>query len=174
MTGFFINHLWLVPVLPLFGALVIMVLGRRLGEPKAGWLASLMTIGSFLITVAVFFNLLSRPAEERHQVVTMFKWLPVGSLQVDMALLADPLSITMSLFITGIGSLIHVYAIGYMHGDPKFPKFFLYLNLFVFSMLMLVLGENLLVTFLGWEGVGACSYFLISFWHTRDSAAGAG
>ena len=174
MTGFFIDHLWLVPVLPLFGALVIMVLGRRLGEPKAGWLASLMTIGSFLITVLVFFNLLSRPAEERHQVVTMFKWIPVGSLQVDMALLADPLSITMALFITGIGSLIHLYAIGYMHGDPKFPKFFLYLNLFVFSMLMLVLGENLLVTFLGWEGVGACSYFLISFWHTRDSAAVAG
>ena len=80
MTGFFIDHLWLVPVLPLFGALAILVLGRRLGEPKAGWLASLMTIGSFLITVAVFFNLLSRPAEERHQVVTMFKWIPVGSL----------------------------------------------------------------------------------------------
>jgi len=80
----------------------------------------------------------------------------------------------MALFITGIGSLIHFYAVGYMHGDPKFSKFFLYLNLFVFSMLMLVLGENLLVTFLGWEGVGACSYFLISFWHTRDSAATAG
>jgi NADH-quinone oxidoreductase subunit L len=91
-----------------------------------------------------------------------------------MALLADPLSITMALFVTGIGSLIHLYSIGYMHGDPKFSKFFLYLNLFVFSMLMLVLGENLLVTFLGWEGVGACSYFLISFWHTRDSAATAG
>ena len=80
----------------------------------------------------------------------------------------------MALFVTGIGSLIHLYSIGYMHGDPKFSKFFLYLNLFVFSMLMLVLGENLLVTFLGWEGVGACSYFLISFWHTRDSAATAG
>ncbi len=106
--------------------------------------------------------------------VTLFSWLPVGSLQVDMALLADPLSITMALFITGIGALIHLYAIGYMHGDPKFSKFFLYLNLFVFSMLMLVLGENLLVTFLGWEGVGACSYFLISFWHTRESAAVAG
>jgi NADH-quinone oxidoreductase subunit L len=122
----------------------------------------------------VYFDLLSRTAEERHHVVTLFSWLPVGSLQVDMALLADPLSITMALFVTGIGSLIHLYAIGYMHGDPKFSKFFLYLNLFVFSMLMLVLGENLLVTFLGWEGVGACSYFLISFWHTRDSAATAG
>ena len=75
----------------------------------------------------------------------------------------------MALFVTGVGALIHLYSIGYMHGDPKFSKFFLYLNLFVFSMLMLVLGENLLVTFLGWEGVGACSYFLISFWHTRDT-----
>ena len=74
----------------------------------------------------------------------------------------------MCLFVTGIGFLIHVFAIGYMHGDPKFSKFFLYLNLFVLSMTLLVLGENLLVTFLGWEGVGTCSYFLISFWHTRD------
>jgi NAD(P)H-quinone oxidoreductase subunit 5 len=114
------------------------------------------------------------PAEERSHVVTLFQWIPVGALQIDFALLADPLSITMALFVTGIGSLIHLYAIGYMHGDPKFAKFFLYLNLFVFSMLMLVLGENLLVTFLGWEGVGACSYFLISFWHTRNSAAVAG
>jgi NADH-quinone oxidoreductase subunit L len=95
-------------------------------------------------------------------------------LHVDLAFLADPLSITMALFVTGIGTLIHLYAIGYMHGDPKFSKFFIYLNLFVFSMLMLVMGENLLVTFLGWEGVGTCSYFLISFWHTRESAATAG
>ena len=80
----------------------------------------------------------------------------------------------MCLFVTGIGALIHLYAIGYMHGDPKFSKFFLYLNLFAVSMLMLVLGENLLVTFLGWEGVGTCSYFLISFWHERESAATAG
>ena len=166
--------LWLLPAFPLLGAVVLLVGGRRLGDPAAGWFASLMPIASFIVTVSVYFELLSRPAEQRIVVVTLFSWLPVGSLQVDMALLADPLSITMALFITGIGSLIHLYAIGYMHGDPKFSKFFLYLNLFVFSMLMLVLGENLLVTFLGWEGVGACSYFLISFWHTRDSAAVAG
>jgi NADH-quinone oxidoreductase subunit L len=91
-----------------------------------------------------------------------------------MAFLADPLSIAMCLFVTGIGALIHLYAIGYMHGDPKFSKFFVYLNLFAFSMLMLVLGENLLVTFLGWEGVGTCSYLLVSFWQTRASAATAG
>ena len=166
--------LWLLPAFPLLGAVVLLVGGRRLGDPGAGWFASLMPIASFIVTVSVYFELLSRPAEQRNEVVTLFSWLPVGSLQVDLALLADPLSITMALFITGIGSLIHLYAIGYMHGDPKFSKFFLYLNLFVFSMLMLVLGENLLVTFLGWEGVGACSYFLISFWHTRDSAAVAG
>ena len=169
-----LDLVWLIPALPLGGFLLILLFGRILGEPRAGFIATAMTASSFLVTVGVYLDLLSRTAEERHHVVTLFSWLPVGSLQVDMALLADPLSITMALFVTGIGSLIHLYAIGYMHGDPKFSKFFLYLNLFVFSMLMLVLGENLLVTFLGWEGVGACSYFLISFWHTRDSAATAG
>ena len=169
-----LNLVWLIPALPLAGFLLIFLFGRILGEPRAGILATAMTASSFLVVVGVYFDLLSRTAEERHHVVTLFSWLPVGSLHIDMALLADPLSVTMALFITGIGTLIHLYAIGYMHGDPKFSKFFLYLNLFVFSMLMLVLGENLLVTFLGWEGVGACSYFLISFWHTRDSAATAG
>jgi len=168
------SALWLLPAFPLFGAFVLMVFGRRLGEPRSGWFAAAMPIASFLVAVSVYFDLLSRSSEERHEVVTLFSWIPVGALHIDVALLADPLSITMALFITGIGSLIHLYAIGYMHGDPKFSKFFLYLNLFVFSMLMLVLGENLLVTFLGWEGVGVCSYFLISFWHTRDSAAVAG
>lgn len=169
-----LNLVWLIPALPLAGFLLILLFGRVLGEPRAGILATAMTASSFVIVIGVYLDLLSRTAEERHHVVTLFSWLPVGSLHVDMALLADPLSITMALFVTGIGSLIHLYAIGYMHGDPKFSKFFMYLNLFVFSMLMLVLGENLLVTFLGWEGVGACSYFLISFWHTRDSAATAG
>ncbi len=168
------SALWLLPAFPLVGALVLMVFGRRLGEPRSGWFAAAMPIASFFVTLTVYFDLLSRHSEDRHQVITLFSWIPVGALHIDVALLADPLSITMALFITGIGSLIHLYAIGYMHGDPKFSKFFLYLNLFVFSMLMLVLGENLLVTFLGWEGVGACSYFLISFWHTRNSAAVAG
>ena len=165
---------WLIPALPLTGFVLILLFGRRLGEPGAGVLATVMTAGAFVVTAATYLELLSRTSEERHHTVTLFSWIPVGGLQVDLAFLVDPLSVTMALFVTGIGSLIHLYAIGYMHGDPKFPKFFLYLNLFVFSMLMLVLGENLLVTFLGWEGVGACSYFLISFWHDRDSAATAG
>ena len=169
-----LDLIWLIPALPLAGFLLILLFGRRLGEPKAGFLAATMVGGAFLVTVGAFFDLLSKSTEERHHVETVFSWLPIGSLKVDLAFLADPLSITMALFVTGIGTLIHLYAIGYMHGDPKFSKFFLYLNLFVFSMLMLVLGENLLVTFLGWEGVGTCSYFLISFWHTRESAATAG
>ena len=169
-----LDLVWLIPALPLTGFVLILLFGRRLGDPKAGYLATLMTGAAFVVAVGVFIDLLSKTAEERRHVKTLFTWLPVGSLQVDLAFLADPLSITMALFVTGIGALIHLYAIGYMHGDPKFSKFFLYLNLFVFSMLMLVLGENLLVTFLGWEGVGTCSYFLISFWHHKDSAATAG
>jgi len=169
-----LDLVWLIPALPLAGFLVLLVFGRRLGEPLAGWLATAMVAAAFAVTAGVFFALLGEQAEERSHVVTLFSWVPSGSLSVDLALLADPLSITMALFVTGIASLIHLFAIGYMHGDPKFPKFFLYLNLFVFSMLMLVLGNNMLVTFLGWEGVGACSYFLISFFHTRASAATAG
>ena len=169
-----LDLIWLIPALPLLGFVLIFLFGRILGEPKAGILATLMVGGSFVVSVGVFFDLLSKSTEERRHIFTAFSWVPIGSLKVDLAFLADPLSITMALFVTGIGSLIHLYAIGYMHGDPKFSKFFLYLNLFVFSMLMLVLGENLLVTFLGWEGVGTCSYFLISFWHTRESAATAG
>ena len=169
-----LDVVWLIPALPLAGFLLLVLFGRRFGEPKAGLLAAAMCGGAFIVTAVTFFDMLSKTAEERSHVVSLFSWIPVGSLQVKMAFLADPLSITMALFVTGIGTLIHLYAVGYMHGDPKFSKFFIYLNLFVFSMLMLVLGENLLVTFLGWEGVGTCSYFLISFWHTRDSAATAG
>ncbi len=169
-----LDVIWLVPALPLVGFLTILLFGRRLGEPGAGYVAAAAVLGAFVVTVGAFFDLASIDEHHREHVSVLFSWVPVSSLQIDMALLADPLSITMALFVTGIGFLIHLFAIGYMHGDPKFPKFFLYLNLFVLSMLMLVLGENLLVTFLGWEGVGACSYFLISFWHTRESAATAG
>jgi NADH-quinone oxidoreductase subunit L len=164
---------WILPLLPLVGAVFLLLGGRFVGV-RAGWIATAAVFGSFVAAVLVFLDLVSRPAEERSVVVHLFDWLHVGDLRIDAALLADPLSTTMALFITGIGGLIHLYAIGYMHGDPRFPKFFAYLNLFIFSMLVLVLGENMLVTFLGWEGVGVCSYFLISFWHERPSAATAG
>ncbi len=169
-----LDVIWLIPAFPLAGFLLLLLFGRKLGEPKAGFLATTMVLASFVVAVGAYFDLLSMDASDRHHVETLFSWVPVSSLQINMAFLADPLSITMCLFVTGIGFLIHLFAIGYMHGDPKFSKFFLYLNLFVLSMTLLVLGENLLVTFLGWEGVGTCSYFLISFWHTRDSAATAG
>ena len=106
--------------------------------------------------------------------VNLFSWISVGSLHVPAALLVDPLSITMCLFVTGISALIHLYSTGYMHGEKDFRKFFLYLNLFVFSMLLLVLANNLVLTFVGWEGVGVCSYWLVSYYFDRDSAASAG
>jgi NADH-quinone oxidoreductase subunit L len=170
-----LDVVWLIPALPLFGFLVILLFGRKLGDPIAGYFAAAMVALSFVVTSGVFIDLMSLNAEERtKQVKTLFSWVAVGGLKVDLAFLADPLSLTMCLFVTGIGALIHLYAVGYMHGDPRFSKFFLYLNLFAFSMLMLVLGSNMLVTFLGWEGVGTCSYLLISFWHEKESAATAG
>jgi NADH-quinone oxidoreductase subunit L len=129
---------------------------------------------AFLVTLGVFFSLLGRAGDDRVFQQTLFAWIPVGALHVDVGFLVDPLSVTMALFVTGVGALIHLYAIGYMHGDERYPTFFVYLNLFAFSMLMLVLSNSFLLTFLGWEGVGACSYFLISFWFERPSAATAG
>ncbi len=169
-----LDLVWLIPALPLAGFLILMFAGRRMGEPRAGWLATLASGGSFLATCVVFAGLLGKDAHSRHHVLTLFEWLPAGGFSVDVGFLVDPLSITMALFVTGIGTLIHLYSIGYMHGDPKFTKFFVYLNLFVFSMLMLVLGDNMLITFLGWEGVGACSYFLVSFWFSEEANASAG
>ena len=104
----------------------------------------------------------------REVTVHLFNWITVGTLHVPAALLVDPLSITMCLFVTGISALIHLYSTGYMHGEKDFRKFFLYLNLFVFSMLLLVLANNLLLTFVGWEGVGVCSYWLVSYYFERD------
>ena len=103
-----LDLLWLIPALPLAGFLIILVFGRLLGEPRAGYLATAMVAGSFVVAAGVFFDLLNNPEEERHHVQSLFSWVPVGSLKVDLAFLADPLSITMVLFVTGIGSLIHL------------------------------------------------------------------
>ena len=165
---------WLICAFPLAGFAVLVVAGRRLGEPRAGWLATAAMVGSFASSVAVFASLMGRDPAERRFVVTLFEWVPAGDFSVDAGLLVDPLSVTMALFVTGVGALIHLYAIGYMHGDRDFSKFFVYLNLFAFSMLILVLGDNLALTFLGWEGVGVCSYLLISFWFTEEANAVAG
>ena len=165
---------WLICAFPLAGFAVLVVAGRRLGEPRAGWLATAAMVGSFASSVAVFASLMARDPAERRFVVTLFEWVPAGDFSVDAGLLVDPLSVTMALFVTGVGALIHLYSIGYMHGDRDFSKFFVYLNLFAFSMLILVLGDNLALTFLGWEGVGVCSYLLISFWFTEEANAAAG
>ncbi len=165
---------FLIPAFPLLGFVAILLFGRKLGEPAAGWLATLAMGGSFASAVVVFIGLVNEPEEERRFVQTLWEWVPAGDFSVDVGFLVDPLSITMTLFITGVGALIHLYSIGYMHGDQNYAKFFLYLNLFAFSMLMLVLGDNMLITFLGWEGVGACSYLLISFWFTEEANATAG
>jgi NADH-quinone oxidoreductase subunit L len=169
-----LSAVWLVPALPLLGVLILVPFGRKLGEPLAGWLATLLVAGSFVASVVTWLGLLDRPAEERRFLFHLFDWVSVGGFRVDVGFLVDPLSVTMILFVTGIGALIHLYSVGYMHGDEGFPRFFLYLNLFAFSMLLLVLGDNLLLTFLGWEGVGACSYFLISFWYQKMPNAVAG
>ncbi|MGI8686005.1 MAG: NADH-quinone oxidoreductase subunit L [Acidimicrobiales bacterium] len=169
-----LDNAYLIPLLPLLGFFVLVALGKRAGEPAAGWIGASAVGASFLCTLVAFFELLGKEHEARAVSDHLFTWIQVGGFRVDAGLLLDPLSVTMALFVTGVGFLIHVYSIGYMHGDERFPLFFVYLNLFVFSMLMLILGDNLLVTFLGWEGVGACSYLLISFWFERDSAASAG
>ena len=166
--------LWIIPAIPFLGFLTLVVFGRRLGDPLAGWLATAAAGGSFVAVTAVFAELVGNDAEDRVLHQSLFEWITAGRFKVDFGLLADPLSITMCLFVTGVGALIHLYAIGYMKGDPRFSKFFVYLNLFITAMLMLVLGDNLLLTFLGWEGVGACSYFLISFWHEDPANAAAG
>jgi NADH-quinone oxidoreductase subunit L len=167
-----LDLVWIVPALPALGAAILLFFGRRLGEPKAGWLATGLMALSFAWSVVMLLAL--RDVEPRTHTVDLFTWFPTGGLQVKLGLLADPLSITFILFVTGVGTLIHLYSIGYMHGDENFGRFFAFMNLFCASMLVLVLGSSFLVTFLGWEGVGLCSYLLVSFWFQRNSAAVAG
>ncbi|HUY07791.1 MAG TPA: NADH-quinone oxidoreductase subunit L [Acidimicrobiales bacterium] len=169
-----IHAAFLIPLFPLVGFLILAPFGRRIGNPIAGWIATLMVLASFVVTVLVFAGVAGEPVASRLHVENWFTWLNSGQLSIGVGIQVDPLSLTMAMFITGISTLIHCYSVGYMKLDEQFSKFFVYLNLFVFSMLMLVLGENLVITFLGWEGVGVCSYFLIAFWFTRPSAASAG
>ena len=168
------NAAYVILALPLAGFLVLLVLGRKMGEPLAGGFATAVAAISFAAAVVTFFTLLGRSADNRTVIQSIFAWVPVAGLHVDFALQLDPLSVTMALFVTGVGSLIHLYSIGYMHRDPRFPRFFLLLNLFLFSMLCLVLADNFLFMFLGWEGVGFCSYQLVSFWFERDRPPAAG
>jgi NADH-quinone oxidoreductase subunit L len=160
----------LVLLLPLGGTVLLFGLGKRIGEPVAGWLATATVAASFVLAAIAGVDFLEGGAHG--EVVTWFSWLP--AFGVDAAFLWDPLSAVMTLVVTGVGALIHLYSVGYMHGDPGFGRFFAYMNLFVTSMLILVLADNFAVLFVGWELVGLSSYLLISFWYERPSAASAG
>lgn len=162
------NYAALIPLFPLIGFVIVAFLGKKINNEKVvGTIASAAILLSFITAVSAFMGLSSMPAEERSVTIQVYKWIATGSFSVDVAYQIDQLSILFTLIITGIGFLIHVYSIGYMHGDKSFPRFFAYLNLFVFMMLNLVLANNMLLTFLGWEGVGLASYLLIGFWYDR-------
>jgi NADH-quinone oxidoreductase subunit L len=164
------NYIWLIPVLPLAGFFINGIGRNSLSEKMIGFIGSFLVFISFGLSVAAFLQIRSNGFPIN---VTVFDWIHVGNFHVPFSFLVDQLSALMLLIITGIGFLIHLYSIGYMHGDDGFGKFFAYLNLFVFFMLLLVLGSNYVVMFIGWEGVGLCSYLLIGFWYTNPSYADA-
>jgi len=171
------HYIWLIPLFPLLGALfngLSNFAGFRFSKKIAGGLAALMMISAFAVSVCVVWTLAHVDPAQRVFVNNLYPWIKIGQLQVDLAFLVDPLSAVMILIITGIGTLIHFYAIGYMWEDKSFQRFFTYLNFFVFFMLLLVLGENVLLMFVGWEGVGLCSYLLIGFWFSELPNAKAG
>ena len=164
--------LWLTIALPLAGA-VILLLGGRATDAWGHLLGCAAVIGSFVCGAVLFVHLLGRASEDRVVHETLFSWVPVGVLRVDFGLQLDALSVCFLLLITGVGALIHVYSVGYMSHDPERRRFFAYLNLFVAAMLVLVLADNYLGLYLGWEGVGLASYLLIGFWSYKPSAATA-
>jgi NADH-quinone oxidoreductase subunit L len=176
-----VSWLGLIPLLPLLGAVLngVLALSRAhapQGPPKrlVGAIACLAPAGAFAVALAGFVTLLGLPVAERSLTQQVFTWIAVPPLTVDLGFLLDPLSSAMLLFITGVGFLIHVYSLGYMSRDRGFARYFAYLNLFMFAMILLVLGDSLPVLFIGWEGVGLCSYLLIGFWYEDPAKAAAG
>lgn len=157
-----IQLIWLVPLLPLIGFLIIGLGGKNLSKSIVGTIGSGVILVSFILSLCIFFEL--KGQVEKSITVDLFSWISAGKLSIPFSFLIDPLSSLFLLIITGIGFLIHLYSTGYMHDDEGFSRFFAYLNLFIFFMLLLVLGSNYLIMFVGWEGVGLCSYLLIGFW----------
>ncbi|WP_276359943.1 NADH-quinone oxidoreductase subunit L [Daejeonella sp. H1SJ63] len=166
-----INLVWLVPLFPLLGFLINGLGRNTLSKTIIGFTGCLAVLASFAVSLGIFFELNS--SEAKSFLIPVFDWISAGNVKVPFSFLVDPLSALMLLIVTGIGFLIHVYSTGYMHHDAGFGKFFSYLNLFIFFMLLLVLGSNYVVMFIGWEGVGLCSYLLIGFWFTNSSYASA-
>jgi NADH-quinone oxidoreductase subunit L len=167
--------IWLAVALPLAGFLVngALALRRKPAVLPVSIVGSGVLLGAFLVSLAVAVELLGAPPHEP-QVVRLWSWMPVGALQIDLAFQVDQLSMVMLLVVTGVGSLIHLFSVGYMREDPGYARYFAYLNLFIVFMLVLVLGSSLPVLFIGWEGVGLCSYLLIGFWFTEKVNADAG
>src|SRR5437773_2038135 len=168
--------LLLIPLLPLLGFLVNASVGRRVGKAPAAAIACGAMAGSFAVSLLAVWRLVVLPRASRAIVDQVFTWISSGDFTAGFALRLDPLSAVMILVVTGIGSLIHVYSTAYMHeeSDAEYARYFSYLNLFAAFMLVLVLGANFLVMFVGWEGVGLCSYLLIGFWYQKKSASDAG
>lgn len=157
----------LVPLFPLIGFLINGFFGKKLSKGLSGTIASLSILASFVVSVLIFVEL--QGSHEKSNIVNLFSWINSDTLKIPFEFLVDPLSSLFLLIITGIGFLIHLYSVGYMHEDEGFSRFFTYLNLFVFFMLLLVLGNNYLIMFVGWEGVGLCSYLLIGFWFKNNA-----
>src|SRR4029450_1084032 len=165
----------LIPLFPLLGFAINAPMGRRLPKAISGGLASLVMLASFAVSVMVVWQLANLAPPQRVVEQTLYTWIASGDFALAWPLRVDPLAAVMILVVTGIGSLIHIYSTAYMHeeSDPEYARYFSYLNLFVFFMLLLVLGANVLVMFVGWEGVGLCSYLLIGFYYQKPSAADA-
>lgn len=165
--------IWLIPALPLAGALFNALVGRRLPRPVVSIVAVGSITASFIFAVTAFAMLLNVPSDARVIHQSVYSWIKVGAFDVGVGFLLDPLSAVMILVVSGVGALIHLYSVGYMSDDPGYSRFFTYMNLFAFSMLLLVLADNYLLLYVGWELVGLCSYLLIGFWFTRDAARSA-
>ncbi|MFD9971627.1 NADH-quinone oxidoreductase subunit L [Streptomyces sp. NPDC059013] len=166
------NLIALLVAAPLLGAAVLLLGGRRL-DRSGHWIGTALAAASFVVAVVLFADMLGRPGDDRTLHQYLFSWIPVGGFQADVAFQLDQLSMTFVLLITGVGSLIHLYSVGYMEHDERRRRFFGYLNLFLAAMLLLVLADNYLLLYVGWEGVGLASYLLIGFWQHKPSAATA-
>ena len=183
-TEYFLAHIWMIPLFPLAGAALMLLIGRKL--PNAG--VNVICVGSVFLAMCYAFGaiwqLIERPVSERVVSYTLFDWVPAGIMHtnsgrivdfhVPWGVLIDPLTCVMLFVVTGVGFLIHVYSTGYMGHEGGYYRFFGYLNLFMFAMLTLITANNLLLLFVGWEGVGLCSYLLIGFYFLKKSASDAG
>src|SRR3954449_8411786 len=164
---------WVCLLLPLLGAVVITLGGTLLSRHAAAWISTLSVAGGFVGALVSFVAMLSRDPDQRSEVSTAWTWLSGGSFSTGFSILVDPLSVFMMLIVSGVGGLIVLYSIGYMDGDREERRYFAYMSIFVFSMLLLVEGGNLLLLLVGWGLVGLSSYLLIGFWHERESAVAA-